>query len=151
MLEQIVRGARSWSELHTITLTAPASLEAHIDGLRLEQVLVNLLDNAVKYSPDGGAIEVSLTRQRSSIEVAVRDHGLGIAPARREQIFERFYQAHAAGYRSGLGLGLYISRQIVEQHGGQIRAEFPRGGGTRFVVRLPVPVTRGRRDASRLL
>jgi signal transduction histidine kinase len=68
----------------------------------------------------------------------VRDHGLGIAAGKRKHIFERFYQAHAAGYRSGLGLGLYISRQIVELHGGRIRAEFPRGGGTRFVVRLPV-------------
>ena len=136
MLEQIVGGARSWSEQHTITLTAPASLEAHIDGLRLEQVLVNLLDNAVKYSPNGGAIEVSLTRQRSSIEVAVRDHGLGIAPDKREQIFERFYQAHAAGYRSGLGLGLYISRQIVEQHGGRF-APNSRAAAARLLVRCP--------------
>jgi excisionase family DNA binding protein len=138
LLEQIVVGARGWSEQHTISLNAPASLEVYVDGLRLEQVLVNLLDNAIKYSPRGGAIDVALTRQRSSIEISVRDHGLGIAADKRAQIFERFYQAHAAGYRSGLGLGLYISRQIVEQHGGRIRAEFPRGGGTRFVVRLPV-------------
>ena len=56
----------------------------------------------------------------------------------RDRVFERFFQAHAEGYRSGMGLGLYISRQIVELHGGQIEAEFPPDGGTRFVVRLPI-------------
>jgi signal transduction histidine kinase len=73
-----------------------------------------------------------------TFSIAVRDHGLGIPPEKREHIFERFYQAHGDGYRSGLGLGLYISSQIVELHGGRIAAEFPEDGGSRFVVRLPL-------------
>jgi len=117
----------------------PPSLEARVDALRLDQVLTNLLDNAVKFSPDGGAIAVGVAPlDDGAVELSVRDHGLGIPPERRDRIFERYYQAHAAGHRSGLGLGLHICRQIVELHGGDIRAEFPPGGGTRFVVRLPV-------------
>jgi signal transduction histidine kinase len=70
--------------------------------------------------------------------LAVRDHGPGIPPERRPRLFERFTHAHADDYVSGLGLGLFISRHVVELHGGQIDAEFPDDGGTRFVVRLPL-------------
>ena len=72
------------------------------------------------------------------MELAVRDRGLGIPAEKRAQLFERFYQAHRNGHYGGLGLGLYISRQIVALHGGTIRAEFPADGGTRFVVSVPV-------------
>jgi len=141
LVEQVVSNARDWSDQHPISLDSPTSLEAEVDALRLEQVLTNLLDNAIKYSPDGGGIDVRLARGvDGSVELAVRDHGLGIAPEQRDQIFERFYQAHGNGYRSGMGLGLHISREIVELHGGQIRAEFPADAGTRFVVRLPMRV-----------
>jgi len=68
----------------------------------------------------------------------VRDRGLGIAPEHRGRIFGRFFQANAAEYRSGLGLGLHIARQLAELHGGSIAAEFPEDGGTRFVVSLPI-------------
>jgi len=107
--------------------------------LRLEQVLTNLIDNAVKYSPEGGRVDVVLTQpSRHSVELSVRDYGLGIPADRRDQIFDRFYQAHDSNYRSGMGLGLYVCRQIVELHGGEIYAECPPDGGTRLVVRLPV-------------
>jgi signal transduction histidine kinase len=139
LVAQIVTTADTWSERHPVTLHAPASLGAEVDPLRLEQVLTNLLDNAVKYSPEGGPIEVVLTQPTSTlIELSVRDRGLGIPPEQRDAIFERYYQAHARGHRSGLGLGLYVSRQIVELHGGEIHADFPPDGGTRFTVRLPL-------------
>lgn len=139
LVEQAVDVARSWSNLHDIQVTAPATLEAWVDPLRYEQVLVNLLDNAVKYSPAGGSIEVELSsRNDDVVELRVRDHGLGIPPEKRGRLFERYYQAHAAVHRSGLGLGLHISQQIVELHGGTIQAEFPEDGGTRFIARLPV-------------
>ena len=126
------------SEEHTFALRAPEHLVVRADGLRLEQVLTNLLDNAVKYSPNGGRIEVELRALAPlAVEIAVRDHGTGIPPARREAIFERFYRAHTDSYQSGLGLGLYISRQIVELHGGSITAVFPDDGGARFVIVLP--------------
>src|SRR5579883_367749 len=141
LVAQVVASAQEWSPQHPIDLSAPASLEAEVDPLRFEQVVSNLLDNAVKYSPDGGAIEVALVpRADGTVELSVRDHGLGIPPDKRESIFDRFYQAHADDHRSGLGLGLYICRQIVDLHGGAIRAEFPPDGGTRFVVRLPLAV-----------
>ena len=109
------------------------------DPLRLEQVLANLLDNAAKFSPPGTAIEVHAWQpDAATAHLEVRDHGLGIAPEHRGRIFGRFFQAHAAEYRSGLGLGLHIARQLAELHGGSIAAEFPEDGGTRFVVSLPI-------------
>jgi light-regulated signal transduction histidine kinase (bacteriophytochrome) len=100
-------------------------------GERLEQVLTNLLDNAVKYSPQGGPVEVVLARVGAdTVELSVRDRGLGIPAEKREQLFERFYQAHANGngHRSGMGPGLFVSRQIAQLHGGDIRPEFPLEG-----------------------
>ena len=91
-------------------------------------MLTNLLDNAIKYSPDGGDIEIELRSQGEAAELSVRDHGLGIPLEKRERIFDRYYQAHGTSH-SGMGLGLYVSRQIVELHGGEIRAEFPTDGG----------------------
>lgn len=121
-----------------IVITAPESLTADVDPLRLEQVIVNLLNNATKYSPSGGAIEVTIDRGDSRMfEITVRDYGPGIPPENRDYIFDRFYQANPHNARSGLGLGLYISREIVELHEGDLHAEFPEDGGTRFVVRLP--------------
>jgi signal transduction histidine kinase len=112
-----------------------------VDRLRIEQVLINLLDNAIKFSPDGGPIEIDLSSGDDGImRLSVRDHGIGIPPEQRPRLFNRFYQAHAGDYRSGMGLGLYISRQIVELHGGSMDAEFPLDGGVRIVVSLPLAV-----------
>jgi signal transduction histidine kinase len=104
-------------------------------------VVANLLDNAIKYSPDGGQIEVELSQPRPElIRLSVRDHGIGIPHGQATQIFERFFQAHRGSHRSGLGLGLYLSQQIVQEHGGRLIAEAANGGGSRFVVELPVLV-----------
>ena len=138
LVVQTAAAARSLTEQHTIGVAAPVSLECEVDPLRLEQVLTNLLDNAIKYSPEGGPVEVVLSQPTpDSVELSVRDHGVGIAPDRRAHIFERFYQAHDDVGRTGMGLGLYVSREIIDLHGGQIRAEFPEDGGTRVIVRLP--------------
>ncbi len=150
LVEGTVALACGWGHRHRIALEAPPRLCAEIDGLRVEQVLTNLLDNAVKYSPDGGLVEVVVSGRRNAVELSVRDHGLGIPHQQRAHIFERFYQAHTSAHRSGLGLGLYISRQIIELHGGTIRAEFPRDGGTRFVVRLPLAAPTRRRQRADL-
>jgi signal transduction histidine kinase len=118
---------------------APESCPARVDPMRFEQVVTNLVDNAVKYSPEGGSIEITLsTPDSSTIQLAVRDWGLGIPVERRDNLFDRFYQAHGEGHFGGLGLGLYVSRQIVELHGGSIEADFPANGGSRFIVTLPV-------------
>ncbi len=141
LLARVVSDARGFSDRHTIRLEAPPALQANVDALRLEQVLANLLDNAIRYSPEGGPIEVVLTQdEHDTVEISVRDHGVGIPPEKRKQLFERFYQAqdYNNGSTAGWGLGLYISRQILELHGGAIRAEFPSDGGANFIARIPV-------------
>lgn len=143
LVRSAVVTAQDATVLHEIHLQAPRSVRAWIDPLRFEQVLANLLSNAIKYSPDGGSIDVCLEAVSvDCVRLSVRDHGLGIPPDRRERLFDRMYQAHGDGYLSGLGLGLFISRQIVELHGGTIDAEFPEDGGTQMTLRLPT-----RRDA----
>jgi signal transduction histidine kinase len=133
-----VRDAQAATSRHEIVLSAPRRLNAKIDALRFEQIVTNLLDNAVKFSPSGGRIDVDLSApERGAVRLAVRDHGIGIAPEHRAHIFERFYRSQANDQRAGLGLGLYVSHQIAELHGGRIEAEFPEDGGTRMVVWLP--------------
>jgi len=141
------------TERHRFVVDAPAELVARVDAFRLGQVLRNLLDNAVKYSPDGGEIEVHVSRADATALLTVRDHGIGVAAEHRARLFDRFYQAHQN--RSGLGLGLYICRDIVERHGGIIYLEQPEGAGSRFVISLPLaaaratPPVRSSADASR--
>jgi signal transduction histidine kinase len=138
LLRGIVDNAERNTPKHSISLRAPRAITASIDPLRLEQVLVNLVDNAVKFSPSGGSIDVEVSKDGRSARIAVTDHGIGIPVEHRDRIFEQFYQAHAGGSAAGMGLGLYISRQIAELHGGSLQAEFPPEGGTRFVVTLPL-------------
>jgi signal transduction histidine kinase len=122
---------------HDIVFFAPETLPATIDATRLEQVLANLLDNAIKFSPKGGRIDVSLSRHGDTVRIEVRDHGIGIPEHERQRVFERFHQAHPDEPRAGLGLGLYVSRQIIERHAGRITAEAPDDGGARIVIELP--------------
>jgi PAS domain S-box-containing protein len=143
LLREIVESARSQLKDHTLVARLPGPLIVRLDPLRLEQVVTNLIDNAIKYSPEGGQIDVSLVCEQPShtVQISIRDRGVGVPPEHRAHIFDRFYQAHAGGpltSMAGMGLGLYISRQIVELHEGTIEAEFPEDGGTRFIVRLPL-------------
>ena len=125
-----------------IDVAVPASLPVHADRDRIDQVLTNLIENAVKYSPDGGPIAVSAEGRRGEVEVRVADTGVGIPAEHRENVFERFYQADDdAGRRrfGGLGLGLYISRAIVDAHGGRIwvAAHGDAPSGSVFGFRIP--------------
>lgn len=138
LIEETVAGPRLRSGRHQIVVEAPEPVQAIVDPLRIEQVLANLLDNAIKYSPDGGRITVALIPPTGGlVRISVRDPGLGIAPEHRAGIFDRFYQAHSASRQSGMGLGLYISQQIAELHGGRITVEFPPEGGSIFHLHLP--------------
>lgn len=107
------------------------------DPVQLDQVLTNLLDNAVRFSPVGGEVTVSVAPWRSTVELRVADQGPGIQPDDRERVFEAFYRGDGSE-RPGSGLGLAIARAIVQAHGGQILIEGAPGGGTVVVVRLPV-------------
>jgi CheY-like chemotaxis protein len=101
-------------------------------------VLTNLFDNAIRYSPAGGTIDVRLDVDGPMLRLAVSDEGLGIPPERIAHVFDRFYRGHEEQGLGGLGLGLYIAREIVEQHGGIIDVESTLGRGTTFIVRLPI-------------
>jgi len=142
LVKGVAERIQSGTSSRRIVVTVPDSLVGMVDGLRFEQVLTNLLDNAVKFSPTGADIEVELSETSVGMaRLTVTDHGPGIRAEDRDRIFDRFYQAHTGHYAAGMGLGLYISRQIVEQHGGSINAEEPAEGGTRFVVVLPLRPT----------
>ena len=111
---------------------------AFVDPLRIEQVLINLIDNAIKFSPPDSRIDIDAGgSEQCWVRIAVRDRGAGIPVEKRERIFERFYQAHPELHRGGMGLGLFLCREIAEMHGGSIAVEQPEDGGSRFVVRLP--------------
>jgi signal transduction histidine kinase len=111
------------------------------DRSRLEQVLTNLLSNALKYGA-GHPIDVRLEQEAERVTVSVQDHGLGIAPEDQLQLFERFHRAPSVRHKAGLGLGLYIARQIVEAHGGAIAVHSRVGSGSTFSVELPRSVQR---------
>jgi signal transduction histidine kinase len=148
LVEGVAGVLQAQTTRHALAVRASGRVRALLDPLRMEQVVTNLLDNAIRFSPGGGSIEVEVaTPDDDTVRLAVSDPGIGIPPDRRARIFERFYQAHADDHRSGMGLGLYISRQIVELHGGHIAAEFPPQGGTRFVVTLPTGRLAGRAPA----
>ena len=115
------------------------------DPGRLAQVVRNLLTNAAKYSPGGSSIEIGLDREDGKAIVRVRDHGPGVPPEERERLFQKFARLSTAGGTRGSGLGLFISRGIVQDHGGELWAEWPDGGGS--VFRFTIPLTAGRGSA----
>lgn len=120
-----------------VRLTVGESVVGRWDALRLEQVLSNLLSNALKFGA-GKPVEVTVERKSALAVMTIRDQGIGIAPGDIERIFERFERAAPTRRYGGLGLGLYIVRQIVEAHGGQVRAESVPGLGSTFTVELPL-------------
>jgi signal transduction histidine kinase len=129
---------------------APAEIELRLvqngdrvvalaDEAKLRQVLVNLLDNAIKYSPDGGDVAVELAGGPNRVRLTVRDSGLGIPLGEHERIFEKFYRLDPALTRGvgGSGLGLFISRELVSRMDGSLTVRSEPGGGAAFVVDLP--------------
>ena len=110
------------------------------DEVRLRQVLDNLVSNAIKYSPDGGSVEIGAHDDGKQIVVYVRDQGVGLNSTEQERIFERFYRVDGALSRKtqGTGLGLYLSRTIIEAHGGQMWVDSTPGKGSTFYFSLPI-------------
>jgi signal transduction histidine kinase len=146
LVTDVVERAESATERHHITTELDRSLPTITgDSDRLVQVLSNLLTNAVKYSPDGGDILVRTRGDEGVIQVAVTDHGVGIAPEFVDRLFGRYerFESNRTSKVVGTGLGLAISRQIVELHGGRIWVESKPGQGStfRFTVPLQAAVT----------
>jgi signal transduction histidine kinase len=142
-LREVVARTRREHPNRDIALEAPAAMPVEADRDRIAQVLTNLTDNAVKYSPEGGPIRIRARADRASAHVSVSDEGIGVTAEHLDLVFERFYQADDEVSRrrfGGLGLGLYISRAIIEAHGGSMAAAPNReaGRGTVFSFRIPV-------------
>jgi len=123
-----------------ITLHADAPLDGAWDHVRIAQIVVNLLQNALKYGA-GHPIDVSLARSGHVVELAVRDHGPGIDPVHLPRIFDRFARAASIRHYGGLGIGLFVVREIALAHGGDVEATNCAGGGAKIVVRLPLRST----------
>ncbi|PJF44191.1 MAG: hypothetical protein CUN55_05215, partial [Phototrophicales bacterium] len=111
--------------------------EMNIDTLRIEQVLQNLISNAVKFSPDGGTVTITMSRKDNYACISVSDQGEGIPEDKLKRIFERFYRVPGIS-QEGIGIGLSIVKQIVEAHGGYVTVESTVGKGTTFSVFLPI-------------
>jgi PAS domain S-box-containing protein len=142
---ELARGVLESASLHlpdgvSLRLTADSAPTIVCDENKLRQVVANLVDNAIKYSPRGGEVEVRLGAANGECVIEVRDHGLGIPGGERERIFEKFYrldpeQTQGVG---GSGLGLYICRELVERMSGRLTVDSEPGKGSRFSVTLPV-------------
>jgi two-component system phosphate regulon sensor histidine kinase PhoR len=122
-----------------ITTHIEDSLTAYCDELQMVQVVRNLADNAVKYTPEGGRVQITACKVDSGVEISVKDNGIGIPQGEVGRIFERFYRVDKARSRQlgGTGLGLAIVKEIVESHGGNITVHTQLGKGSTFIVTLP--------------
>jgi len=125
----------------TLTLQAPGSVEVEGDRIRLKQVVVNLLDNAIKYTPAGGKVTVGVNVSDWRAQLEVSDNGPGIPDSDLPHVFDRFFRADGVrlGAIEGAGLGLSIVQSICAAHGGLVNAENHPTGGCRFIVQLPLP------------
>lgn len=124
----------------SVKLQGPGRLTLMGDQDQLIRLFLNLLDNAVKYTPQGGEVSVTIARDGTNAAIAVKDTGPGIGPEHIPHIFERFYRVDKARSRSegGSGLGLAIAKHIVQLHGGSIKVESELGRGSTFIVELPL-------------
>jgi PAS domain S-box-containing protein len=141
LVRQAVEELRPALDIHSLELDCgdePLLIQG--DELRIYQVLHNILNNALKYSPDGGAIRVRVERGASQVQIAISDEGIGIPEAALPRLFQRYYRAHSddATTISGMGLGLYVVKEIVSLHGGEIGVSSREGQGSTFTIRLPL-------------
>ena len=137
----VVRPAADAKNVRVSPILDPGASHVIGDAARLQQVIWNLLANAVKFTPRGGRVEIRLARVASSVEITVSDSGQGIEAAFIDHVFERFRQADGASTcaHGGLGLGLAIVKNIAELHGGSVRVESPGvGQGSTLTVQLPL-------------
>ena len=120
---------------------APVILRANLDPIRFSQVLTNILDNALRYTPEEGRVVMSTKQIENQIEITIQDNGEGVTPEEAAHLFDRFYRADASRTRDsdagGSGLGLAIAKSIIEMHKGKIWAESEKGKGLKVIIQLP--------------
>ena len=145
LLAQVIELYEDVADAKHIAVSLEPGEDVTIAGApdRLRQVFANLLDNAIKYTPEGGAVRVTVGQDEATAIVTVADTGVGIAAGDLPRIWERLYRADRSRSERGLGLGLSLVKAYVEAHGGRVEATSEPGRGSTFVVRLPVTHAEG--------
>lgn len=138
VVEDTVNDLVAMTEGREVTISSPESFEVMADRVKVQQILSNLISNAVKFSPSAAPIEIDLSKGNFYGEVCVRDHGRGVAADQRHELFHKFSRLDAP--EPGTGLGLYICRRLARAHGGDVVYKEAEGGGASFCVRLPLAV-----------
>jgi signal transduction histidine kinase len=140
LITRVVEEVRTRSTLHAFAVEIPSNLPpAEADPDLLDEVMRNLYENAIKYSPHGGTILTTAAIEGNSVKIQVTDEGIGIAPENVTAIFERFRRVGGESRVRGMGLGLYLSRGLIEAQGGHIEASSPGlGRGATFSITLPI-------------
>jgi len=139
LVKHVADMVQQTSSQHTIQISGESCQKVVGDRAHLEQVLTNLLTNAIKYSPQANQVDVALGCMRDSVVISVRDYGIGIPVEEQKHIFERFYRSNTAWSQAigGLGMGLYIAQEIIQRHEGKITLESKVGEGSTFSIELP--------------
>jgi K+-sensing histidine kinase KdpD len=137
LLERVIDRMVSTCDRGRVTLDAPYPITMMLDELRIERVVANLLGNALKYAPSGSGIVVQLEARALAAEISVTDAGTGLMAWEIKPIFDRYHRGGNAHHLERRGLGLYVSKTIVEAHGGQIGVDRVEGAGSRFYFELP--------------
>ena len=140
LVDTVTRRIALTAPRHRLRLVVSQPVVIRADRSRLEQLLGKLLDNAIRYSPRGGDVDVSLELHGGEAIVCVRDRGIGIPADKQRRVFERFYRPHTDTPHDygGMGVGLYIAREIIARHGGTMSFESKEGEGSVFCFRLPI-------------
>jgi signal transduction histidine kinase len=140
LIKELVEEIQMIHPEHKIFFENDAKLFVYADKDRIGQVLINLITNAIKYSPQKGGILVKSTTDQNNLMVSVKDEGIGIDKDYQEKIFERFYRVEGKSEKTfpGFGIGLFIASEIIKRHGGNIGVSSNRGKGSRFYFSLPL-------------
>lgn len=138
LIEQVIERATATRDRARVFLEAPRPVSLLIDDLRIERVVANLLHNALKYSPSPSGVVIRMDVRSDVVRISVIDAGPGIRPEERTLVFEKFRRASSSHGHEGNGLGLYVSRRIIEAHGGRIGVDSVHGAGACFFFELPL-------------
>jgi PAS domain S-box-containing protein len=138
VLQDVCDAIQETTQTHTITLHGTSQHLVYVDGNKIGEVITNLITNAIKYSPNAAAVDVTLEEKDMQVYVHVKDKGIGIAHDLKDKVFARFYRVSNETASTGLGLGLYISKSIIKQHGGNLWVESEPGVGSTFSFSLPI-------------
>jgi len=140
LVKKVVEVQKSYTSVHTFVVEAPEECgPIHADPDKVDQILTNLVGNAIKYSPEGGEVRVKIAEEDALVRVSVSDQGVGIPPEHLERIFDRFHRVSGKGApgASGTGIGLFLVKHLVEAHGGTISVQSEVGKGSTFTFTLP--------------